>query len=235
MILYGDPIMNILAIITTLVISYLAGSIPFGWIIVKISSGKDIRSIASGRTGGTNAWRAAGCLPGLLTATMDVLKGAATYFVVSWLCPEEYWLQVLSALFAVLGHNYSIFLLEKDPDGKLRLRGGAGGATVLGGAMSLWLPIVVILLPVVALVYFIIGYASITTISIAFFSLAVFAYRAYIGASPWYFTLYGFAALIIVIIALKPNLERIKKGTERVHGLRAYLLKRSRKAQTPDV
>ena len=60
--------------LAVLVLSYLIGSIPFGLIIVKIVTGKDIRSIESGRTGGTNVMRAAGVLSGVITGLMDVLK-----------------------------------------------------------------------------------------------------------------------------------------------------------------
>ena len=65
-------ILNILAV---MLVSYLIGSIPFGWIIVKLATGRDLRGVESGRTGGTNAWRAAGILAGLLTAILDVIKG----------------------------------------------------------------------------------------------------------------------------------------------------------------
>jgi len=47
-----------------LLLAYLVGSIPFGWLVVKIASGKDVRTVESGRTGGTNAMRAAGFWPG---------------------------------------------------------------------------------------------------------------------------------------------------------------------------
>ncbi|MRR30251.1 glycerol-3-phosphate acyltransferase, partial [bacterium] len=63
-----------------LLLAYLAGAIPFGWVVVKIASGKDIRTVESGRTGGTNAMRAAGFLAGLFTAGLDVLKGFSTYW-----------------------------------------------------------------------------------------------------------------------------------------------------------
>jgi glycerol-3-phosphate acyltransferase PlsY len=60
---------------------YILGSIPFGLLIVKIKTGKDIREIESGRTGGTNAMRAAGFWAGLLTAIMDIMKGAIAVWV----------------------------------------------------------------------------------------------------------------------------------------------------------
>ena len=68
--------MQIVISIGVLLLAYIIGSIPFGWLIVKMKTGKDIRVIESGRTGGTNAMRAAGFWAGLLTAIMDILKGA---------------------------------------------------------------------------------------------------------------------------------------------------------------
>ncbi|MFZ3078094.1 MAG: glycerol-3-phosphate acyltransferase, partial [Bellilinea sp.] len=115
-------------IVLVFVLSYMAGAIPFGLLVVWVFNGKDIRSVESGRTGGTNAMRAAGFFAGLLTAGLDVLKGVATGWIVAWLVPGIPWIQVVAALMAILGHNYSIFLIEEKIGGGVRLRGGAGGA-----------------------------------------------------------------------------------------------------------
>lgn len=211
------------------VLSYVAGAIPFGLLIVWMFKGKDLRGVESGRTGGTNAMRAAGFIAGLFTALLDVLKGYSTFWIVSWLAPDLPWVSVTAALMAILGHNYSIFLLEKRIGGGIRLRGGAGGATTLGGAMALWPSAGLIILPVVVLVYIFVGYASITTMSIAFVAGGVFLVRAFQGLSPWVYVLYGVAALLIVMWALRPNLARLRNGTERVVGLRALMEKRRAK------
>ncbi len=219
--------MEILRILSVLLLAYLVGSIPSGWIVVKIATGKDVLKVESGRTGGTNAMRAAGFLAGLVTAILDVLKGVSTGWIVSWLMPGDVWLQVLAAVLAIIGHNYSVFLLKLDENGKLRFRGGAGGATALGGAIALWPQAWMVILPLAVLVFLLVGYASVTTISIAASALLVFIYRAAVGTSPWVYVLYGALALAIVVIALRPNLERLKRGTERMVGLRAYLLKKA--------
>jgi len=210
----------------SLVLSYLVGAIPSGLVVVKLINGKDIRQVASGRTGGTNAMRAAGLVAGILTAAMDVTKGIASGWFVRWLYPANVWMQVAAAAIAVIGHNYSIFLAERNEKGKLRLRGGAGGATALGGAIALWPTSAIIILPLAALVFLLIGYASITTISVTVFAIVVFAYRAYLGISPTEYILYGVLAFLIVVYALRPNLQRLAQGTERPVGLRAYLLKK---------
>ena len=223
----------IVAGIVTLVLSYLLGAIPFGWIIVKISTGRDIRSIESGRTGGTNAMRAAGFLAGAFTAIGDVSKGLATMWLVAWLIPAgdpgRVWFQVAAPLMAIMGHNYSIFLLEKRSDGKLHLRGGAGGAPCFGGAMALWPWSGAIILPVAALVFVLVGFASLTTLSIAVTAMVIYAYLAIVYGAPWQYILYGAASLLILLWALRPNLARLANGTERMVGLPAYLRKRKEK------
>ncbi|MBW6473039.1 MAG: glycerol-3-phosphate acyltransferase [Anaerolineaceae bacterium] len=212
-------------VLLVLVIAYLMGSIPFGFIVVKLINGRDVRQVESGRTGGTNAMRAAGIGAGLLTASLDVLKGAATAWVVSWLVPQQPWVQVGAALLAIIGHNYSIFLVHRK-NGKWALRGGAGGATALGGAIALWNPIGFIILPVAFLIYLFIGYASVTTMSIAFIAMVVFIIRAIMGLSPWAYVIYGALALLVLVWALRPNIKRLIEGTERVVGLRAKWLKK---------
>jgi glycerol-3-phosphate acyltransferase PlsY len=220
----------LIAAILTMVLSYLVGAIPFGWIIVKISTGRDIRSIESGRTGGTNAMRAAGFLAGAFTAIGDVLKGMSTMWLVAWLIPADVpgrvWFQVIAPLLAIMGHNYSIFMIETRSNGRLYLRGGAGGAPCFGGAMSLWPWSGAIILPVAALVFVLIGYASITTLSIAVTAMVIFAYLAVFYQTPWQYILYGAASLVILLWALRPNLVRLAQGNERVVGLRAYLRNR---------
>ena len=212
-------------ILLVFIIADLMGSIPFGFFVVKLINGRDVRQVEFGRTGGTNAMRAAGVGAGVLTAVLDVFKGAATAWVVSWLAPQQPWVQVAAALLAIVGHNYSIFLVHRK-EGKWALRGGAGGATALGGAIALWNPIVFIILPVAFLIYLFIGYASVTTMSIAFIAMLVFIIRAIMGLSPWAYVIYGALALLVLVWALRPNIKRLIEGTERVVGLRAKWLKK---------
>src|SRR5262245_26734537 len=130
-----------------ILLAYVFGSIPFGLLIVKLKTGKDIREIESGRTGGTNAMRAAGFWAGFATAMLDILKGAVAVWVAQWLTPDL-WVHVIAPIAVILGHNHSIFLIERDENGKIiRLRGGAGGAPSVGGAMGLWPASILIILP----------------------------------------------------------------------------------------
>jgi len=208
-----------------LILSYLLGSIPFGLLIVKLSTGKDIRTIASGRTGGTNAMRAAGFFAGAGTVILDFAKGFLAVWLARLLVPTDVswkvWIEVLAPVAAILGHNYSIFLAERNEKGQFRLRGGAGGATTVGGAAGLWWLSALILIPIPLLILFIVGYASVATLSTALLAIIIFAYRASTGASPWEYILYGILAEIVLVIALRPNIIRLMQGTERLVGWRA--------------
>lgn len=210
----------------TLLAAYLIGSIPVGFLLVKLIKGVDVRTVGSGRVGTTNTVRAAGPIAGVLTALLDAGKGILVAFLAHLALPESVWLKVIVVILAVVGQIFSIFLAERGENGKIRLRGGAGGATTMGGAIALWPVSLVVILPLVLLVYFGIGYASLTTISIALFSLIFFTYNAISGFGPWPYLLYGLATLGIVLYTLKPNLERLKNGTERAVGLRAFFKKR---------
>lgn len=227
---------HIEVVLAILVVSYLLGSIPFGWIVVKLTTGRDIRGIASGRTGGTNVWRAAGILPGLITGILDILKGAATVWLVRWWLPVDFplyrWIEIAAPLAGILGHNYSIYLLERhETTGKMRLRGGAGGATCLGGAVGLWSPALFFILPLGLVIYLVIGYASVTTMSVALLATLVFLVQAIRGALPWEYIVFGLLAEGMVVWALRPNIQRLREGNERQHGLIPWLKKRNAEKQ----
>ncbi|MDK2982001.1 MAG: acyl phosphate:glycerol-3-phosphate acyltransferase [Chloroflexota bacterium] len=207
--------MTMMNALLSLPIAYLIGSIPSGWLVVKLFTGQDVRSIESGRTGGTNAMRAGGPVAGLLTAVLDAAKGAAAVWISQALSAGIDWTAAMSGVLAIVGHNYSAFLVEKGSDGKLHFRGGAGGATTLGAAIGLWLHSWMIILPFALVFYVVVGYASLTTISIAFSAMGLFTIRALQGMNPWAYALFGVAALAIVMYALRPNLIRLKEGTER--------------------
>ena len=200
-----------------ILLAYIFGSIPFGLLIVKLKTGKDIREVESGRTGGTNAMRAAGFWAGVATAVLDILKGAVSVWVAQWLTPDSQWVQVLAPIAAILGHNHSVFLAERDENGKIiRLRGGAGGAPSVGGAMGLWPGSFLIILPLGILTFFSIGIASITTMAVALFAIIIFAIRASQGLMPWINVWYGVGAEILLIWALRPNIKKLFEGKERV-------------------
>lgn len=223
--------MQMLTYALVLILAYLLGSIPFGLLIVKIFTGRDIRAVASGRTGGTNAMRAAGPIAGVATAVLDCLKGAGAVWLASAIVPGTIWLKVFAPLMAVLGHNYSIFLTERDERGRLRLRGGAGGAPTVGGAAGIWLPSLLILLPLGAVLVFVVGYASVATMSVGVITAIIFAIRAQVLGEPWQYVAYGLLVEVLLLWALRPNIKRLIEGKERLVGLRAR--RKKPKSQPP--
>jgi glycerol-3-phosphate acyltransferase PlsY len=180
-------------VIFVLILSYLIGSIPVGYLLVKLIKGVDVRKVGSGRVGTTNAVRAAGPIAGVFTAILDASKGILVAYLANLVLSGSIWMKVFAVILAVVGQIFSIFLIEHGADGKVHLHGGAGGATTLGGAIALWPVGLLIILPFVVLVYIGVGYASLTTISIAFFSLVIFCYNAILGTGPWQYLVYGFA------------------------------------------
>ena len=200
----------------TVILGYILGSIPFGLLIVKIKTGKDIRQVESGRTGGTNAVRAAGFGAGLLTAILDILKGAASVWLAEILLPDADLFHVLAPIGAILGHNYSLFLISREEDGKLRFHGGSGGAPALGGAMGLWPWMFPIVFGAGAIIWFGVGIASLTTMAIGLVVIIVFAIRVSLGLQEPIDIWYGILAEILLLWALRPNIRKLLSGQERV-------------------
>ena len=226
--------MQLLLGVGAVILGYILGSIPFGLLIVKIKTGKDLRTVESGRTGGTNAARAAGFSAGLLTALTDILKGALAVWIAQALTPDNHVVHVLAPIFAILGHNYSLFMMERDENGKMKFRGGAGGAPALGGAMGLWLPMFPIAFGIGALIWFTVGIASLTTMAIGFVVIIIFAVRAYLGLQNPVDVSYGIVAELLLIWALRPNIQKLLSGNERVikYSLNGWLRARKEKGKT---
>lgn len=196
---------------------YLVGAIPFGYLVVKWLKGNDIRTVGSGRTGGTNAVRAAGPVAGLLTGAGDIAKGVIAVWGAGWLAaqldlrmPEI--AQALAGVMAVIGHNHSVFL---------SWGGGVGTGPNVGVAAGFWFPALVILAPLVPVLLVATGYASVTSLAIAALVPVLFAVRALVVKAPWEYAAYGVLAGTVVVWALRPNIARLKAGTERLVGPRA--------------
>jgi glycerol-3-phosphate acyltransferase PlsY len=191
---------------------YLLGSIPFGFIMVGMLRERDITTEGSGRTGGTNAMRAGGMGAGALTVIGDIGKGMAAIALAHAVLPASPWAEVLAGWGAVLGHNASIYI---------GFRGGAGSGPNMGVAGAFWPPSLIFTLACLPFSLFVIGYASVGSLLIAAVIIAMFVLRAALGQGPIEYIWYGIGAMALVAYALRPNIDRLIKGTEKRVGLPA--------------
>jgi glycerol-3-phosphate acyltransferase PlsY len=206
-------------------LGYLLGSIPVGLWVCRLY-GVDIRTVGSGRTGGTNAWRAAGLKAAIPTIIGDGIKGAVAVWLVRYLFyqlfPEpgvmtldeavmrQTVVQLSVALaggLAVIGHNWSIF------NG---FKGGAGGITSAATAMAIS-PLVGGMIWIIgAFLYWWTRIASIATFSVGVCAFAIFLILGVNQLTPWPYAIFGLIALLSVLFALNSNREKIRTQEERV-------------------
>ena len=187
------------------VAAYLLGSIPVGYLVIYAMKGRDIRTIGSGRTGGTNAMRAGGSWAGILTGAGDILKGIAAMLVARAIAGHVPVVEVLAGVAAVVGHNWSVFM---------NFKGGAGTGPNIGACIALWPLSAVWLIPLLPFGLNVVRYASVTSLIVAAVIPITLAIRAALGYGPWLHVLYGVLAAVAVTWALRPNIKRILNGTE---------------------
>jgi acyl phosphate:glycerol-3-phosphate acyltransferase len=183
---------------------YLIGSLPIGFLAVGVVTERDVREEGSGRTGGTNAYRAGGFLSGFLTIVGDFLKGMCAVAFGALMLPNI-WAPVLSGLGGVLGHNASIFLA---------FRGGAGTISNMGAVTAFWPPALLFIAPIFVLGMFVIRIASLTSLILNSGVVVLFVVLVLIGHYPWPLIVYAIGALLLSVYALRPNIQRLRRGTE---------------------
>jgi len=214
-----------LAYLASASLGYLLGSLPIGYFLVLVAKGIDVREVASGRTGGTNAYRAAGRAVGLLTGLGDILKGAAAVMLVRLLFTNAIgednivWAVAFSGIMVVIGHNWSIFL---------GWVGGAGTTPNIGWAAVIWLPILPIALILLLFALFAVGIASVASLAVAAAVPLSFTLLYFFGPEEYHelaYPLAGLATATIIAWSLRPNIKRLLQGTERVVGPRARKMK----------
>lgn len=180
------------------VISYLVGSIPFGYLLARIK-GVDIRKQGSGNIGATNVWRNMGLLSGLLVLVMDALKGIVCVLLGRLFAGGD--AQLLTAMAALVGHSWPVFL---------HFKGGKIIATALGVFLALD-PLVtglaaLIWLVVIALFRFVSLGSILAIISLPVFMLAF--------SRPWSEVIFSAIVAVIAIFKHLPNIKRLLSGTE---------------------
>ena len=194
-----------------LVASYLLGSIPFGYLIVRAQSGADVRETGSGGTGATNVTRRAGRRAGVLTLALDALKGAAAVLLARWLVAPgaggDWWVAA-AALAAVAGHVFPVWL---------RFRGGKGVATGLGAFLCLAPLAVACAAAVFVAVVWATRYVSLGSIT-ATALMPLFAWLFYArpaaGTDSQPLVAATVAGGALIIFAHRANIRRLLRGGE---------------------
>jgi acyl phosphate:glycerol-3-phosphate acyltransferase len=206
-----SPPMALGLTVLAVAVAYVLGSIPFG-IVVYRPLGKDPRAVGSGRTGGTNVYRAAGMPAALLTVAGDILKGYLAVWLAGRVVPGATygawsgWAMALAALASILGHNHSLFL---------RFRGGAGSTPNIGAALAYDPVVSAIGFAIGAAVLFGVRIASLASLVLSAVLLFGLGWRVVAGVLPPSTLVYAVGQALFVAWALRPNIARLRAGTER--------------------
>jgi glycerol-3-phosphate acyltransferase PlsY len=191
------------------VAGYLCGSLPFGYWLVRVFRGTDIRTVGSGNIGATNVWRTYGARLGIAVVLLDTLKGFVPALVAS-LWVGALW-GVVAGAAAMLGHSRPLFLRFARGGKMVATCGGAflGVAPVVGGLGAVvWI-----------LVFALCRYASVASITAAL-SLPLLALAL---GEPWPVIGFAVAAALAVLFLHRSNIKRLRSGTEAKMRLRRRL------------
>ncbi len=180
-------------------LAYLLGSIPFGYLLVRSTEGKDIRSLGSGNIGATNVFRS-NRLSGILTLLLDAGKGYLAVVMAGWLGGGQEW-QAIAAVFAIIGHVFTVWL---------RFKGGKGVATGCGAYLAISPWAVLTTLGLFVLILLMTRYISAASIgATAFFPFCAYLYGERVAVLLW--TVLGSA---LIIAKHHQNIRRLMSGTE---------------------
>jgi acyl phosphate:glycerol-3-phosphate acyltransferase len=189
--------------VTTLLLvvaGYLLGSMPWGYWLVRLVKGQDIRRQGSGNIGGTNVWRFYGWKLGFPVVLLDTLKGFAPALVGSLI--ESDLAGVLAGAAAMLGHWRPLFLRWQRGGKVVATCGGAflGVAPVVGGiSAAVWI-----------VVFLVFRYASLASM-LAALSLPL---AAVLLDESWPVIVFAAGAAIAVLVLHRANIARLRAGTE---------------------
>ncbi len=199
--------MNFLELAAVVTASYLIGSIPVGYLTVRLMRGIDIRDHGSGMIGATNVLRVLGRGPFIVVMILDAAKGYVPT-IVTWYIFGTHDLQVAAGIAAVLGHDFPIFI---------RFRGGRGVATSFGVYAALALPLAVGMFALGLFILLALRYMSVMSMVIVPGGAIVLLALAIIGAGEDFTytkAIFGAFATFFVVVTHIPNIRRLIRGTE---------------------
>jgi len=180
-----------------ILISYLVGSIPFGFLLTKIFLKKDIREVGSGNIGATNALRTGNKLIGYSTLVLDITKAVLTVLIVKFYYNEFIY---ISSLLIFIGHVFPVWL---------KFKGGKGVATYLGILFCLNYTLAIIFIVVWLIILLISKYSSLSSL-LASLIIPIYQF-IFVGESNYYFYIILF---ILIFYTHRENIKRLKNNTE---------------------
>ena len=215
--------MIIAMFVGVVILGYLLGSIPFGLLISRRQAKVDVREYGSGKTGATNVLRTAGRKSALLVIVLDILKGVMAVVFAGLIVGSEYLAvggigfgsmvaQVLAALAAIVGHNWSVFL---------KFKGGRGVATFFGGLVALCPPAALLGGEIAIIGAGLTKVASVGSIAGAVGSYAVLVPLTVMNGFPIEYIFYALIGAIIILVMHRDNIARLLAGKERQLGEKA--------------
>ncbi len=193
-------------------VAYLLGSIPFGYLLVRLFRKQDVREQGSGNIGATNVARSGGSRLGAMTLLLDMGKAYAAVMLARHLAAGAgsagmYDVAVAAAVAAVVGHVFPVWL---------GFRGGKGAASALGVFLALTWPSAVGILLVFAAVFALTRYVSLASI-VGAMSFPLFGF--YFVAQRTAMVKFGFLFIpLLIIVKHHGNIRRLLNGTERRFG-----------------
>jgi glycerol-3-phosphate acyltransferase PlsY len=191
------------ALLITAAYSYLFGSVPFGYILVRAFRGQDVRQTGSRNIGATNVSRTSPKL-GALTLLLDALKGVAAVAITRLLFPGHDVLLGAAAFFAVLGHMFPVWL---------RFKGGKGVATGLGSFILLTPKTILVMVVIFVVVFVAFRYVSLASIlTVALFPLLAWILEPQVVTSRTLIFIAG--ASLFIILKHHENIPRLLNHTE---------------------
>jgi glycerol-3-phosphate acyltransferase PlsY len=189
--------------IIVILYSYLLGSIPFGYVLVRLFYGQDVRTTGSGNIGATNVSRTSPLL-GVTTLVLDACKGAAAVFLTRSFFPGQASLLGLAALMAIIGHMLPCWL---------KFRGGKGVATGLGSFAVLFPKTILLMIAVFVLIFGAFRYVSLASLlTVALFPALLIAINSIDVVRP--VLCYAIASSFLIVIKHHENIRRLLNHSE---------------------
>lgn len=186
--------------IVVVIVAYLIGSIPFGYLIVRGKMGADIRQTGSGGTGATNVSRRAGKFAGVLTLVLDALKGSAAVFIAARVTHSD-WIVAAAAIAVLVGHIFPVWL---------GFRGGKGVATGAGVFLVL-APFALLCAGVLFLaIVFFTRYVSLGSMIAA----ATIPFFVWLRSDSFPLLIAAVVGALLIVFAHRGNIGRLAHGTE---------------------